>query len=213
MNKEIKLQPLRISSGWKVNWNLFFEQDINENNLIDFETPTMLSIINIQRKREIELCWYPFGDIKGSYHLSVFNLIEKYNLENNKIEIIADKENYFLVLESKNRHEIVDKIEELVFNLEEYKDERIYKSRGVIDKEAETVRKRILENEIDEDLILRVIQNGHSKNQSLLLDKDIPLKYIEELHKKGNNKGIKNKAKQRLKNNKVDFNNINSIKK
>ncbi len=118
----MKLQALRISSGWKVNWNMFYEQDINEENrLYEFSSSTLLSISNTQINRNIELIWHPQGDLNGSYVLDVFNLIEKYNPKKKVIEKVPENSASEITFKSKNRQEVVDKIETLVLELIPYK--------------------------------------------------------------------------------------------
>ncbi|MFC5048382.1 hypothetical protein ACFSTE_13595 [Aquimarina hainanensis] len=118
----MKLQALRIPSGWKINWNLFYEQDINEDNYMDeFSSSTLLSISNTQLNRCLELIWYPKGDLKGNYILEVFNLCEKYNPKKKIVEKVPETLAPQLTFESKNREEIVNKIETLVMELKPYK--------------------------------------------------------------------------------------------
>ncbi|EZH73415.1 hypothetical protein ATO12_15865 [Aquimarina atlantica] len=118
----MKLQALRIPSGWKINWNLFYEQDINEDNcLYEFSSSTLLSISNPQINRNIELIWHPKGDLNGKYILEVFNLIEKYDPKKKIIEKVPESSVSEVTFESKNRQEIVNKIETLVMELKPYK--------------------------------------------------------------------------------------------
>ncbi|MDH7447576.1 hypothetical protein [Aquimarina sp. 2201CG14-23] len=108
----MKLQALRIPSGWKVNWNMFYEQDINEENrLYEFSSSTLLSITNTQINRCIELIWYPKGDLNGKYILEVFNLVGRYNTKKKTVEKVPETLESVLTFESKNRQEIVNKIE------------------------------------------------------------------------------------------------------
>ncbi|WP_298545025.1 hypothetical protein [uncultured Aquimarina sp.] len=118
----MKLQALRVPSGWKVNWNMFYEQDINEENrLYEFSSSTLLSISNIQKNRCIELIWYPKGDLNGKYILEVFNLVEKYNPKKKIVEKVPENFDPEITFESKNRQEIVNKIEALTIDLKPYK--------------------------------------------------------------------------------------------
>ncbi|WP_299435574.1 hypothetical protein [uncultured Aquimarina sp.] len=111
----MKLQALRIPSGWKVNWNLFCEQDINEDNcLYEFSSSTLLSISNTQIGKCLELIWHPKGDLNGKYILEVFNLVEKYNSKKKIVEKVPEILEPETTFESQNRIEIVNKIEELV---------------------------------------------------------------------------------------------------
>ena len=195
----MQLQPLRIPSGWTVNLNSFFEHNIDENNCwLEFSSPAMLSLSHSVKKKHIELCWHPVSDLNGEYHLVVFNIVEKYNFEKEKLEIELDDE-ATMTFKSKNRIEIAAKIEELTNNLDEYKDPIIYKKRGVIDEKAEAVRLKILENDLDDHLIDEIISNGHSKNQNLLLDSpNISTEVVKKLSEVGKSKGVRNKAKHKL---------------
>ncbi|WP_299895554.1 hypothetical protein [uncultured Aquimarina sp.] len=113
----MKLQPLRIPAGWKVHWNLFYEQDINEENCLhEFSSSTLLSISNTQTNKNIELIWHPKGDLNGSYILEVYQLIEKYNTKKKITEKVPGNLIPEFSFESKNRLEIADKIETLVLD-------------------------------------------------------------------------------------------------
>ncbi len=118
---KMKLQALRLQSGWKVNWNLFYEQDINEENCdYEFSSSTLFSISNTQINRCIELIWHPKGELNGKYILEVFNLTEKYNTKKKIVEKVPESLEPVITFESKNRQEIVNKIEALVLELKPY---------------------------------------------------------------------------------------------
>ena len=103
-DEEIKLQPLRIPAGWKVNYNKFFDiepSDLQENdiNWIDFTE----DILQMEYKYKdiyiiIDLGWYPDIDPNGNFRLVVVKdegwekpLVEI--LTKNKMEIVENLEN------------------------------------------------------------------------------------------------------------------------
>ena len=199
-----KLQPLRITNSWQVNWNMFLEQDPSEENIMfEFSSSTLLSISSDRQNRCIELVWLPMGDLNGRYVLEVFNLTEKYNDKKKIVEKIVENHKPCLTFESKSRIEIVDKIEEWVSTLEAYKDPRIFKSKGVIDEFSEALRIEILDKPLTDSVVEKIITKGSSKIQSILLSHpDVSIDTIKKLAVDGGNKGVRNKANEKLKNSK-----------
>lgn len=106
-----QMQPLRIPTGWNVVWNRL--EDIepetlpeNSKGWLDFSQDILfLSKIIKRRKSEetigIDLGWYPDCDPEGSFRLDV--------IKN------GDWEHPFLTFSSRSKAEIVEKMEEWLF--------------------------------------------------------------------------------------------------
>lgn len=102
----IKLQRLRIPAGWEMVFNKFLEVDVtqyNANSDIWLDLTEDIMYMKSKGKNEniaIDLGWYPDNDPDGTYHLIV--------VENN------DWENPLEEFDSRNKDEIVVKIEEFL---------------------------------------------------------------------------------------------------
>lgn len=192
-------QPLRVFSDWKIEINCFFEVDPSEETM-SFFAENLLYAVSEHRKRAIELQWQPEDNPKGNYVLKVINLEEEYNAKTNSFSLSGDWANPYLVFTSKKRLEIVDQLEELMFSLTSFKDERILISRGIIDRELETLRIAFLRNKTSKENQLKILGSKNAILQNLLLDnlQNVTKEIVLYLSEKGATKGIKNKAKQFL---------------
>jgi hypothetical protein len=112
--EEFDLQPLRISAGWNVEWNLFYEVDPSEETMHYLDSSSLLHISNHNQLKAIDLDFKPENDINGSFHLRVINLTEIVHPKTKKIEYDGDWENLYFEFTSKNRLEIVKEIEKLL---------------------------------------------------------------------------------------------------
>ncbi len=107
----IKLQSLRIPTGWKVSYNKFLEiepsgLEENDNVWIHF-TQDILQLEYIFKEAIliVDLGWYPETEINGTFRLM----------------LIKDEEweSPLEVFESKNKEEIVEKIEKIIEDISE----------------------------------------------------------------------------------------------
>ena len=111
MNKMIKLQSLRIPTGWKVSYNKFLE--IEPNSLREDDsvwihfTQDILQLKYLFRKVKliVDLGWYPETEIDGTFRLVVIKNEEW--------------ENPLEVFESRSKAEIVEKIEKIIEDISE----------------------------------------------------------------------------------------------
>ena len=111
--EEPQLQPLRIISGWNVEWNLFYEVDPTEETMHYLDASSLLHLNNKINTKAINLEWRPENDVNGNYILRVINLIEVVS-KKGVTNFEGDWENLHFELRSKNRLEIVKEIERLV---------------------------------------------------------------------------------------------------
>ena len=197
--QEFNLQPLRVISGWNVEWNTFYEVDPHKSTLHYFEGSSLLHLNNYNAKRAINLEWRPEADLNGCFLLRVINLIDNFNPKNNTLEYDGDWEHEHYSFTSKNRLEIVVVLERLMLQLGPFKDVRILKNRGEVDEPSESFRIELFENGISTELVSKIIEFGNSQIQSLLIDfSEIDKQTLQILAEKGFNKGVVNKAKQKL---------------
>ena len=122
------LQPLRITSGWTIEWNTFMEKDPHPDDMLDFSGSSLLHAFNQSSKRAINLEWRPEEDPDGEFILRVINLYEEYNSRTQKVDLNGIWEAPHLELRSKNRSNIVAEIERLMVQLDTYVDPRIMES-------------------------------------------------------------------------------------
>lgn len=120
MMSEIELQPLIITSGWLIEWNLFYEVDPSDETMQYLDASSLLHIENHQLMRVINLDFKPENDANVFFNLRVLNLIKTTNKKGN-INYEGDWEEPYFELKTKNRLEIVKKIEQLVLQLPPYK--------------------------------------------------------------------------------------------
>lgn len=96
-----ELQPLRLQSGWKIDFNNFTEYDISIHGEMDFFelSEDLLRLSNDKFNMIIDLGWYPSYDIEGKYTLELIkNCNWDYPLEKvctqSKSEIISNIEKW-----------------------------------------------------------------------------------------------------------------------
>jgi predicted butyrate kinase (DUF1464 family) len=122
--EEPKLQPLRITAGWKVEWNLFYEVDISEETLTYLDSSSLLHLENHQLMRAINLDFRPENDVNGYFYLRVINLTTVENPKTKKIDFRGDWENLYFEFKSKKRKEVVEQIERLVVQTPPFKSKK-----------------------------------------------------------------------------------------
>ena len=121
--EEPNLQPLRIVSGWNVEWNLFYEVDPSLETMTYLDSSSLLHLVNPHAKRAINLDWKPENDVNGYFNLRVLNLTEKKNPKTGKLDFEGDWENLYFEFTTKSRIEIVKEIERLVLQIPPFKGE------------------------------------------------------------------------------------------
>lgn len=195
----MNLQPLKIPSGWSVDWNLLTDTDPTEDTIHEFTGSSLLLISSYTRLKAIDVSWRPEGDMNGAYQLQVIYLLPKFNTKTNTIHYEGVWEAPELEFSTKNRLELVDKLNHLLFYLKPYTDTRILLQPGVVDEPNEAIRQELLTNGLKEKVIAKIMASNHKKLQELLLDHEaVSYADVEKLSKEGATKGVKNKAKQLL---------------
>jgi len=193
------LQPIRMVAGWKMDWNTFMELDPSEGNMDALSGSSLLMVSNPCTGRMIDLSWRPEYDVKGRYLLEVWNFVERFDERTNSMELEVDWENAHLTFESRDRLEVVKELERLMVQLEAYKDPRILLKRGVIDEGSESLRIEMDHCGLSPGLIDRIIKDGNSKIQDLLIDHEqVGRQTLTRLADSGVKKGVRKKAMQKL---------------
>lgn len=194
----MNLQPLKIPSGWSVEWNLFTETDPTKETIHQF-TGSLLLLNSSTRLKAIDVSWQPQGDINGAYHLQVIYLHPKFSVKTNTMEYEGVWEEPELEFSTKSRDVLVDNINELLFYLKPYQDKRILLQPGVVDEPNEAIRQALIANGLTKEVIDKILASNHKVLQDLLLDhQKIDKNTVENLIQNGASKGVKNKAKQLL---------------
>ena len=194
----MNLQPLKIPAGWTVEWNVLTDIDPTEDNIHEF-TGNLLLINSPTRLKSIDVSWKPEGDINGYYQLQVIYLLPKFNTKTNTIEYEGVWKTPELEFKTKNRLELVDKINYLLFTVKPYIDTRILLKPGIVDEPNEAVRQDLLVNGLTKEVATKIIASNHKKLQELMLDhKAVSYADVQKLSQEGASKGVKNKAKQLL---------------
>lgn len=194
----MNLQPLRVISGWTIEWNTFMEVDPDPNDMSAFSGSSLLHAYNEHAKRAINLEWKPEEDPNGEFHIRVINLYEEYNSNTKKIDLVGVWETPHFEFYTKERSEAVFEIERLMLQLNPYEDPRIMKSPGIVDEEAESIRLK-LEEELDDSIANQIFGIENKVLQNLLVDhKEVRKTDLIHLSDSGVTKGIRNKALQKL---------------
>jgi len=189
-------QPLRVATNWKFERNLFFAIDPSEETMGYF-VRYLLFLSNENGKQHIELEWFPEEDPNGEYIINVYHLLERYCKYTNLTKSIT-KDQPHLIFKSKKRLEIVAKLEELMFMLEDYKDPTIFKSLGFIDEKLDALRIE-LEQEYTITIAKKICDTNHSTLQHILMEnKEVTKDILLFLQKKGASKKVKNIARTKL---------------
>jgi hypothetical protein len=112
--KGVELQPLRIISGWEVEWNQFYEVNPSEEMMTYFDSSSLLHLHHKKRKRAIDLDWRPENDVNGYYYLRVINITKSVHPKTKEPIYEGDWGNLYHEFTSNNRLEIVKEIERLL---------------------------------------------------------------------------------------------------
>ncbi|WP_336127784.1 hypothetical protein [Mesoflavibacter sp. CH_XMU1422-2] len=199
MKDKIRLQPLRVEAGWAIKYNQFYEVDPLKGNESFFEGSSLLMLEDRGRLKLIDVQWRPERNLDGKFQLEVLNFLENYNPKTNELDKDVDWENPFYSFSTKNRLELVEKLEKLMYSLPVEIDSRILIKRGEISEPSESYRLILVKEGISKKLVDKIIKNGNAQIQNLVLDQpDITRKIILNFSKNGVSKKVKNKAKQKL---------------
>ena len=115
--EEIVLQPLRITSGWKIEWNQFYEVDPSEEMMTYFDSSSLLHVYKKNARRAINLDWRPEKDVNGYYYLRVINITEVIHPKTKEISYDGDWNNLHYEFTTSNRLEVVKELERLMLQM------------------------------------------------------------------------------------------------
>ena len=98
--KSFELQPLRISTGWKVAYNMFSEYDPDTDGS-EYAYELCEDLLQLSNNNLLlDLGWYPQGDITGSYKLYLVDKTKESPFES-PLEVFV----------SKSKQEVIKRIE------------------------------------------------------------------------------------------------------
>lgn len=200
---DYKIQPLRVCPDWQVLYNLFFEIDeITEENFDYVDSVYLLKLYSQSRNQFISMWWSPEADINGCYHIEIYHTLEVFNERTGEIDIKFEEEPH-TIFESKNRLEVVEKLEDFMRHLQIHEDPRILKSRAVVDEPSESYRLELLSNGLTEGLITNILKDGNKQIHILALGhKNINREIIVRFFNESRFSKMKKKAEQMLNNKK-----------
>lgn len=199
---DYKIQPLRVYPDWQVLYNQFYIVDeITEENIDIVDSIYLLKLYSQQRNQFIAMWWRPETDVNGCYHIEVTHVLEVFNTKTNSFDLKFDEEPHTF-FESRNRLEIVEKLEEdFMWRLPVYEDPRILKNRGEISQPSESYRIELEKNGLTEEVLYNILTDGNRLIQDLTLDhQNITKEIINRFANETNFIKVKNKAVQKLKN-------------
>ena len=180
-----KHQPLRVYPDWQVLYNQFYEIDeITQENIEWVDNDFQLKLYSKLRNQFIAMWWTPTLDVNGYYHIEVRPALEVYCSKTKSMDLKFEK--IHTVFESRDRLEIVEKLEEdLMWKLPHYEDPRILKGPGLVDQPSESYRIDLEENGFNEKLMNNILLNGNKKVQNIALlhpdlNRNIILRFKEE---------------------------------
>lgn len=196
----MKLQSLRIPSGWTVAWHTMPDCELTKATIEEFSSSSLLLLYNTSANRIIDVCWQPENDINGHFVLKVLNRLEVFNPKTYDYDAEVDWEKPVTEFKTKDKTQLIEKLEDTLQTLKTYEDPRILIRRGVVNKEAEKLRVELIQNSLDEKLFQKIIKANQPKLEYLVIDHScITSSMLEFLIENGHNLRIKNKAKQKLK--------------
>jgi len=167
---KLKLQALRIEAGWNSAYNQFTETDYSQMNYRENKEDTLLILCNSERGKMINLIWKSNEEDGGNFILLALNYLETFNPATNNFDLEVDWEKPYAQLKSRNKAEIIERIEQWFTNLPVTHDSRILKKRGETDEPSESYRKRLLKDGISETIVHQIMFDGNQKIQNILLD-------------------------------------------
>ncbi len=98
--KTFELQPLRITVGWKVTYNMFSEYDPDKDGA-EYSLELCEDLLQLKNKNLlIDLGWYPQGNINGGYKMFLVDTTKDRPFDS-PLETFA----------SRSKREIINKLE------------------------------------------------------------------------------------------------------
>jgi len=67
----LRLQPLRVPAGWRIDWNALYPLEPTPENAAHFGGSTHFSATHESRRFWIDIAWRPEFDPAGEYHLRI----------------------------------------------------------------------------------------------------------------------------------------------
>ncbi len=163
------LQPLRVSAGWKIDRNLFFDEEIDPENM-DTLPETLFNAFSEGRYRVIDLEWIPETLKSGCFRLSVVNVIPVYNETTKSINWDYDYDSPYYELQTTDRKKVVSEIERLMWQTPPFEDERILKGPGQVDEPSESFRLALKNEGLNQQLFEDIMSRGNRSIQNILID-------------------------------------------
>lgn len=196
----MKLQPLRIPSGWTMAWHTMPDCEPSKATIEEFSSSSLLMLYNSSANRLIDVCWQPENNINGSFVFKVLNRLEVFNPKTHDYDAEVDWGKPVIEFKTKDKIQLIEKLEDTLQTLKPYEDPRLLLRKGVVNEQAEKLRIELQENALDQKLFQKIIKANQPKLENLVIEHlGITSSMLEFLIENGHNLRIKNKAKQKLK--------------
>lgn len=163
------LQPIRVSAGWKIERNLFFDEEINPETM-DTVRETLFNAFSESRYRAIDLEWVPKSSENGYFELRVLNVIPIYNENTGIVDWDYDWDTPYYELQTTDKKKVVAEIERLMWQTPVFPDERILKGPGQADEPSEGFRLELKDRGLSQQLFQDIMSRGNRRIQNILID-------------------------------------------
>lgn len=194
-NSEISLQRILVPTGWRVDWYQFYEVDPTAEMMHYFDSPTLLMMYHQHANLLLDMSWQPESDPKGEFILKLLPCLEVFNAQTNRIEGEGHWEEVLEEFRTKDRLELVERIEYLLQFSKKYEDPRILKSPGIIDQPSESLRLRLLEEGLTLSLFEAIVETGNQIIQLKVIEHpEVTPDMLQVMMEKAIKKGLKKRA-------------------
>lgn len=169
-NGSVKLQPLRISSGWTIDWFTFPDIDPTEETIELFDSSSLLTAYHESCHLHLDVAWEPEMDINGQFVLKAHSYLKTFDEHKNIWRIDVDWSHPVVEFETKSKKEVISKIEEILRVPPCFSDPRFIKATGVIIEPQETYRLELESEGPNINLAKKIAETGDKRLQLLFID-------------------------------------------
>jgi hypothetical protein len=192
----INYYPIRIPSGWRVEYNNLYVDSPHEG--ID-ENTTIYTISSERVGKAIDVDYRQDESGKFCFDLDVHPLLAAYNEDTDSLQYAIEWE---VSLENKQFHDVhqlVQELERLMIQSSEYIDPRIIDRKGRVVEPAESLRLQLVDDSPGIKLTTEILDQKNRKlEETLLACSSITREILEFIQENSSIKKIRNQAKSKL---------------
>lgn len=168
-NGFVKMQPLRMSPGWSIEWFTFPDVDPSAATIDLFDSSSLLIAFHEGCHIQLDVAWKPEMDINGYFELNLHSYLKTFDETKNIWRIDVDWNNPALEFQTKSRAELIAKLEEVMRIPPCYEDPRFIKANGLLVQPAENLRLELVKHGPSLALAERIAKSQHKGIQLLLI--------------------------------------------